>query len=58
MNLAIMFNQHPIAEERIIHFHKCNVINVRDFSGPTCPRAIHEAIFSGMIFRKSAPDGF
>ena len=35
MNSAIIFNQNPIAEERIVHFRKCNAINVRDFSGTT-----------------------
>ena len=35
MNFAIMFDQNPMAKEYIIHFHKCNAINVRDFSGPT-----------------------
>ena len=24
-----------VHDERVIHLHKCNAINVRDFSGPT-----------------------
>ncbi len=38
MKFATMFNQNPIAKERIVHFHKCNAINVRDFQDPQAER--------------------
>ncbi len=35
MNFAIMSKQNPMAEESTIHIHKCNAINVREFSETT-----------------------